>query len=133
MRPRIAQELALLRQFYPNIQHLAADAGDWFLLPEYTFPPGWRDAATDGAQSKLCLFIGSGYPTAEPYAFLIPATAKYQDNAPNNATNASPPFEGAWLQLSWAPDGWFPEADVRNGSNLLAWVRSFSERLKEGR
>ena len=57
----------------------------------------------------------------------------FKGTTPNNSTAAAvPPFGGSWLQLSWSPETWFPEVDVRKGSNLLAWVRSFSERLKEG-
>jgi hypothetical protein len=133
MRPRIAQELALLRQFHPDLEHAGTDAGDWFLIPRFPAQAGWRLGTSDVTETRICFFVGSGYPSAQPYAFSVPAEMNFKGAPPNNsAAAAAPPFGGSWLQLSWSPETWFPEADVRKGSNLLAWVRSFTERLKEG-
>lgn len=133
MRPRIQEELAFLRQFYPDVQHAAAAGDDWFLLPRYALPPGWRLGEQEIAASALCFSIGGGYPAAPPYAFLLPAGTNFRGAAPVNTTaSTNSPFSGAWLQFSWSPETWFPQSDARKGSNLLVWVRSFQHRLREG-
>lgn len=42
MRKRIEDELALLRGYYPDIEHKEHAGEDWFLIPRYPYPPGWR-------------------------------------------------------------------------------------------
>ena len=133
MRPRIGEELALLRQFYPDVQHAAPATDDWFLLPRYALPPGWRIGEAEVSASALCFSVGGGYPQAAPYAFLLPAGINFRGTAPGNTTTSTnSPFAGAWLQFSWSAESWFPQSDARKGSNLLVWVRSFADRLKEG-
>ncbi|QOZ50513.1 hypothetical protein [Bradyrhizobium sp. CCBAU 53338] len=133
MRPRIQEELTLLRQFYPDVQHAAPAGDDWFFLPQYALPPGWRLGEQEVSASALCFSVSGGYPTALPYAFLLPDGINFGGVVPaNTTTSANSPFSGAWLQFSWSPETWFPQSDARKGSNLLVWVRSFQHRLKEG-
>lgn len=132
MRPRIEQELALLRQFYPDLEHITKDSIDWFALPIYAVPAGWRIGEDEIAQCRLCFPINGGYPSAQPYSFLLPAGINFKGASPKNTTAFNAPFSGSWLQFSWQPETWFPTSDVRKGSNLLVWVRSFIARLKEG-
>lgn len=133
MRPRIAQELALLRRYYPDIEHIEHGGEDWFRLPSYAFPTGWRIGQDTVETAPVVFKIVASYPTGEPYGFATPAGINYNGTPPNNTGSAvAPPFAGSWQHFSWAPDGWTPSADPAKGSNLLAWVRSFAQRLKEG-
>ena len=133
MRLRIEQELLLLRQYYPNLEHLEQAGEDWFHLPDYQFPPGWRIKDSSIIKAPIAFKIGAAYPTSEPYGFAAPAGINFKGDPPQNTGScASFPFDGEWQLFSWAPDGWKPTSDVRKGANLLAWVRSFSDRLLEG-
>lgn len=133
MRPRIAEELALLRERHEGVDHKEQAGEDWFKIPRYPFPPGWRIGNEPIEHAPIVFKIGAAYPTGEPYGFLAPAGINYKGSPPGNpGSSVAPPFEGSWQHFSWAPDGWAPTTEVRKGSNLLAWVRSFTHRLKEG-
>lgn len=133
MRARIEQELALLREYYPDIQHKEHAGDDWFLIPRYPFPAGWRVNKAEITEGQICFRIGAAYPSGEPYGFCGPAGVNFKGQAPQNTGSpVQPPFEGSWQHFSWAPKGWTPTADVRKGSNLLVWARSFVHRLGEG-
>lgn len=58
MRPRIQQELDMLRRGFPSIEHTEANGEDWFRIPAYLLPVGWRiaDAAVAHAPVvfKVC-------------------------------------------------------------------------------
>lgn len=134
MRLRIEKELALLRRYYPEIEYLEHAAEDWFHLPRYAFPSGWRMHQDAIEFAPVTFRVGAGYPTTEPYAFCAPAGINYLGATPGNS-GAAPavPFCGAWQQFSWAPDAsWTPTEQVHTGSNLLLWARSFACRLKQG-
>ena len=134
MRRRIEQELALLREFYGDVGH-AEDAGeDWFRLPRYAVPPGWRLGCEAMEHLPVAFLIKADYPGAAPYGFLAPKDLNFNRAAPSN-TGEPPtpvPFPGAWIHFSWTVEKWAATGDVRKGSNLLAWCRSFAARLKEG-
>ena len=134
MRPRIAEELALLQECYPDVEHKEHAGEDWFKLPRYLLPPGWRIGGEPIEMASVVFKVGAAYPMGEPYGFLAPAGINYKGSPPGNpGSSVAPPFEGSWQHFSWAPDGcWVPTADVRKGSNLLVWARSFMQRLKEG-
>jgi hypothetical protein len=133
MRERIAEELELLRQFYPRVEHQQLNGEDWFLIPDFSFPEGWQVGGVDVGTGPVTFKIGASYPTAEPYGFAGPSGLMFRGTAPGNPGAAiSPPFPGQWQHFSWAPDGWTPSSNAREGANLLAWVRSFKARLAEG-
>lgn len=133
MRERIAEELELLREFYPSVEHRQQGGEDWFFIPDFPFPAGWQVAGVDLSTGLVTFKVGASYPTAEPYGFAGPAGLTFRGAAPGNPGSAvSPPFAGQWQHFSWAPEGWRPAANVREGANLLAWVRSFKIRLAEG-
>ena len=134
MRLRIEQEFALLREYYPDAEHQEQGGEDWFRLPTYPFPVGWRIADAAVTSAPVVFRVGVAFPSGEPYGFYAPGDINFSGSPPTNpGSGASPPFGGSWQHFSWAPDGsWAPTADVRRGSNLLAWVRSFSQRLREG-
>jgi len=133
MRLRIEQELALLRERFPDIEHLEHGGEDWFRLPAYAFPPGWGIKDEPISEAPVVFKVVATYPTGEPYGFAAPAGINFRGKPPQNT--GSPiayPFAGEWQHFSWSPDGWHPTSDVEKGANLLAWVRSFAQRLKEG-
>jgi hypothetical protein len=133
MRARIQQEFALLQQHYSGVEHKEHAGEDWFKLARYPFPTGWQIGETSIETASIIFKIGAAYPGGEPYAFLAPMGLNFKGSPPINTTAApAAPFEGLWLQFSWAPDGWSPADDVNKGSNLLIWARSFMHRLKEG-
>jgi hypothetical protein len=134
MRARIEQELALLRERYPDIEHRENAGEDWFRLPRYRFPDGWRVNGEPISEAPIVFKIGAAYPSGEPYGFAAPAGINFKGSPPGNpGSPVNPPFDGSWQHFSWSPDGdWAPTAVARNGSNLWTWVRSFAHRLEEG-
>lgn len=134
VRTRIQQELELLRQHYLDVEHKEHGGEDWFRLPCYPFPSGWHIGAAPIETAPIVFKIGAAYPSGEPYGFAAPAGVNFNGNSPDNpGSPIAPPFDGPWQHFSWAPDGcWTPTSDVRKGSSLLVWVRSFAQRLKEG-
>lgn len=134
MRPRIEQELALLRRYYPGVQHQESGGEDWFWLPDYPFPDGWQIGVKAINKAPVVFKVSAGYPTTAPYGFATTAGINFKGSPPGSpGSPVSPPFDGTWQHFSWSPDGdWQPTADALKGSNLVAWARSFSARLKEG-
>lgn len=133
MRARLAEEIAYAREFYPELKHTEHAEVDWFLVPQYRFPPGWRIGEKEIDGAPIVFKLVSTYPEGEPYGFAAPAGINFKGQPPANPGSAvSPPFDGSWQHFSWAPDGWYPSAKLREGSNLLAWIRSFAQRLAEG-
>jgi len=130
VQDRIDAELALLRQCYADLVYVAQ--GQWVRLPRYPLPPGWNRSDTAVAWQ-----IPTGYPGTPPYGIYVPSGLLFNGTRPNNyaePAGTQPPFEGAWGVFSWQPaDGqWCPTVDLRKGANLLAWVRGFGERFREG-
>lgn len=134
MRPRIEQELALLRQAYGEVEHVEEAGEDWFKLPRHNMPPGWRIGEKAVKEVRIAFLIKADYPGAAPYGFLAPAALKFNGAAANNTGDPpkQPPFPGDWVHFSWTVENWAATSDVHKGSNLLAWCRSFGVRLKEG-
>lgn len=134
MRPRISEELALLRQTFGEVDHAEADGNDWFLIKRYSFPPGWTVNGAPVLEGEVIFNANASYPTGDPYAFWTPSELKFNGQPPNNATEVeTTPFGGKCLQFSWAPDGtWSPGSNVEGGSNLVDWAKSFALRLAEG-
>jgi hypothetical protein len=134
MRPRIEQELALLRRAYPDVEQVEVSGEDWFRLPRYPLPPGWRLDDASVAEIPIVFLIKADYPGSPPYGFLTPLGLNCNGTPPGNtgAAPKQPPFDGDWMHFSWSVETWTPTADVNKGSNLLAWCRSFGARFKEG-
>lgn len=134
MRSRIAEELALLRQFYQDVRHAEHGGDDWFLIPRYRSPQGWTRASASVVEIPITFFVTTAHPMSKPYAFMVPHDLRWGATVPNNAGGVSkaPPFSAQWMQLSWDVEDWKPHAEIAKGSNLLTWARSFANRLKEG-
>ena len=134
MRPRIAQELDLLRRVYGDVQHIEEAGEDWFCLPGYPVPKGWQIDGHAVRSARVALLVKADYPSAAPYGFLMPAGITFEGSPPGS-TGAPPkevPFPGEWLHFSWAAEKWEAGSDACEGSNLVEWCGSFSVRLKEG-
>ena len=115
-------ELELVRGRFPNVEY--QPEGRWVRITSYPLPEDWSRETTD-----VAFQIGDGYPGAQPYGFYVPSGILFQGTTPGSYTDPAPnqpPFEGPWGFFSWAPkSGWFPASDVRQGANLLDWVRGF--------
>ncbi|MBP1092139.1 hypothetical protein [Bradyrhizobium diazoefficiens] len=134
MRTRIKDELGLLLRHFSGVEHAEANGEDWFRIPRYVLPDGWQIGGEAVAELPICFLVKGNYPGDAPYGFLAPAGLRFKGAAPTStgAPPSPPPFSGEWLHFSWSVENWSATADVGKGSNLLAWVRSFMVRLKEG-
>ena len=131
MQDRINEELALIRQRFPECEYHEVDR--WMRIPSYPMPDGWNRTVTD-----VAFQIQISHPGTAPYGIYVPAGIQFQGSPPNNykePADNQPPFEGTWGIFSWAPeDGqWRPAADTRSGSNLLNWVLGFADRFRQGK
>lgn len=129
MTERIQQELALLRQYYPDIEVLEHSGMVWARIHRYKLPQNSRWSSEETA---VAFNFQVGYPGTAPYGIYVPSNLAHAGNT-SFLTGAQfpPPFEGSWSMLSWAPENWQPGADLVKGANMLHFVRSFSERFKE--
>lgn len=132
MTKRIEQELSLLSSYYPAVEYV--EEGQWFLIRDYVLPcaPTWNKEKMD-----VCFQVLTGYPGSPPYGFYVPSDLKYEGSPPQNnyksTPPAIPPFEGSWGFFSWSHDStWRATADMKAGSNLTNFARTFAGRLKQG-
>ena len=134
MRPRIAQELTLLRSAYGEVDHVEQGGEDWFRLLHYSVPAGWKVAGQAIDEAPVAFLIKADYPSAAPYGFLMPSGIMFDEQTPGSTGNPpSPvPFGGEWTHFSWSVEDWSARGDPTQGSNLVAWCRSFRVRLLEG-
>lgn len=131
MRERIEQELALLRQRYPDLEY--REDGRWVRVPSYRLPAGWNRASTD-----VAFQIPTGFPGTPPYGIYVPAGLTFNSAGLANYTEpaaSQPPFGGTWGLFSWTTlDGqWRATADLIDGYTLLNWVTGFADRFREGK
>ena len=134
MRPRLAQELALLRQVYDDVQHIEEAGEDWICLPGYPMPNGWQIGGRTTRTAAVAILVKADYPGVAPYGFLMPSGIAFEGISPGSTGDPPKkvPFPGEWLHFSWSAEKWAPSSSVSNGSNLVDWCGSFSVRLKEG-
>ena len=131
MNERMEQELILLRKEFPALEF--KEDLMWVLLPSYKFPPGiWSsDFGT------VCFQIPPGYPGNPPYSFFVMGGLRLKgtDDKPSSYEEPTQtPFDGVWGKFSWAHNNsWIPTSDLSSGSNLLNFVHSFQDRLREGK
>lgn len=134
MRLRIEQELALLCEVYSNVEHVEDGGEDWFKVPSYAIPAGWRIGEQTAEKVPVAFLIKADYPGAAPYGFLTPSGLNFDGKAPQNVGGPPKPlpFAGDWLHFSWTVQNWEASTEVHRGSSLVSWCRSFAVRLKEG-
>lgn len=129
MQERIAQELALLRQRYADVEY--RQEGQWVRIGAYPLPAGWNRPVTD-----VAFQVPPAYPGTPLYGIYVPVGLTFNGSRPNNYTEPAgtpAPFVGTWGVFSWAhTEEWRPTADLVAGSNLLNWVISFADRFREG-
>lgn len=124
---RIHCELELLKRAYGSVEFRAD--GSWFLISQFDAPPPWVPTPL-----QISFNLRVGYPGVPPYGFFAPTGITCGGQQPTNVTQPGyiPPFGGSWIHFSWQPETWYPTANTNTGSNLLAWVRSFRERFRQG-
>lgn len=132
MRARIEQEYALLKKYYPDT--IAHEQGEscWFRIPQFPI----SGDVWDKTHADICFEAKVSYPGTAPYSFYVERGLRARGD--NNARPkdyeepAATPFPGTWGRFSWQHEAWNPTEDLVSGSNLLNFVRSFPDRLKEG-
>jgi hypothetical protein len=125
MNPWIDKQLSLLRGAFPELEYLAVE--HWCRIPEFGVPPGWSTEVVE-----LCFRLTESEAIA-PYAFWVrPALTLSGGATPTNYTAAVETcFGDGWGQFSWSPVTWRPLTDADGGDNILHFVRSFTDRLRE--
>lgn len=129
MSARIEEELALLRCWFGDTLEYVPD-GHWVRLKPY------RIASTlwTPADVEVAFQIPAGIPGQAPYAFHIRPQLALTDGRQiqNYSYPATTPWGQDWGTFSWQLDPWQPGARVEDGSNVLAFARSFADRFQEG-
>jgi hypothetical protein len=124
---RIEEELALLRTVYPDLEWCPDTF--WVRIPAFLVPTGpWVESIVEVA-FRIPPTVGE-----QPYGFWVRPGLTAADGRP--VTNYDYPvstcFGDLWGQFSWAPETWAPHVVITRGSNMLNFVRSFADRLREG-
>jgi hypothetical protein len=81
MQARIADELALLRTRFPDLEY--RDEGQWVCIPTFPVTLGWNRTTT-----QIAYQITVGFPGTPPYAFYVPVGIQYGEQRPNNYVEA---------------------------------------------
>jgi hypothetical protein len=130
---RLEQELELLRSVYPDLEHREVGGEHWVRIPAYAIANGWFAGGGPVDMVEIVFTIPT-QPGQAPYAFRPrPVITLAGGAVPSNyAAPVSTPWGDDFAQFSWSPlDGWVPKVDIRAGANMLNFVRSFAERLKD--
>jgi len=129
---RLAAELELLRGAFPDLEYREAGEGRWVRIPEYPLPAGWQRAGSPQAVAEVAFQIPA-QAGAAPYAFFVRPILELAAGGEvgNYTVPAQTPWGADFAKFSWQPDSWTPKADVRAGSSMLVFARSFAERLGE--
>lgn len=128
MKERWQEELELLKKAYPDLETSETD-GHWCRLPSYRVP----GEAFQPEMVEVAFRI-PGQAGEQPYGFWVRPGVEAEGGATisNYSFPATTPWGSDWGQFSWSPVSWLPKADVRAGSNMVNFVRSFADRLGEG-
>lgn len=129
MSDRIRQELEMLRACYPNLEY--REEGHWVRIPSYAAPEGIWNVS----EVEVCFQMPEQLPGQAPYGFYVrPELLLRIGGRPDNYTYpATTPFGDGWGKFSWQLEPWRPTSDSGTGSNMVNFVRSFAERLRQGR
>ena len=125
---RIEQELTLLRAVYPDLEW-RPDAF-WVRIPDYPVPVALWETCSEGEVAfRIPPTVGE-----QPYAFWVRPglTAVGGRQITNYTYPTSTCFGDGWAQFSWAPEVRAPTWRSPASSNMLNFVRSFADRLREG-
>lgn len=127
MRDRLDQEIALVQKQYPGVRH--GQNYDWVVVEDVPLPDDYNRDTTD-----VLIVIPSGYPETPPDNFWVPPGLRLENGGQPDAFNPNHrTHEGEeWDRFSWhEDDGWAPSEDVEEGSNLMTFMSTVEERLKE--
>ena len=124
---RVHEELGLLRSLFPGLVYEEWNGQHWVRISDFALPEGWSQDASDIA---FHIPTEVGQP---PYGFWVhPAITLANGGPVNNCTPASAtPWGSDWMQFSWSPVSWQPNVDVRSGDNMLNFLFSILDRLRE--
>ena len=132
MEERIIKELELLRKKFSDLEY--KEKGVWIRIPNYKLPKGiWNREST-----QICFQVPAGYPGNPPYGFFVETGLVLKETGEKPVNNyeepVETPFLGSWGKFSWGHNNsWRATTDLRSGSNLLNFARSFKDRLREGK
>lgn len=126
MPERITQEISLLREKYPNLQH--GENYDWIAIPDFPLPDGYNRKST-----KLLFLIPNTYPHTAPDCFYVEVGLRLTNgNLPSNYNEEmNVPVGGSWGYFSWHPQAWEPGALIHEGDNLFSFIKVVALRLRE--
>jgi hypothetical protein len=133
--PRVQEELIHLRKFYPKLEFV--EKGLWIRIPDFPLPQD-KDKLWNRERTDVAFQIPIQYPGTHPYGFFVPSGLTCNGTAPKeyqDQCSEQLPFDGQWGKFSWSPVGgqWKPSSDILvAGANLLNFVRTFTDRFKEG-
>lgn len=130
MNERLEKELALLRRYYPDLEHKEVGPILWVRIPNYAVPA----AIWNRERTTVCFEVNTpGYPGNPPYGFCVESGMRLANGAmPQNYTDsAATPFPGNWAKFSWQAESWRATSDLSSGSNLANFVATFADRFKE--
>jgi hypothetical protein len=128
MNERIEQEIGLLRTVYPDLEWHPDTF--WVRIPSYSLPQDiWCQS-----KAELAFQMPQNLPGQQPYGFWVrPNLELAGGGAPGNYTYPiSIALGDGWGQFSWSPSAWQPQTEITAGANMLNFVRSIAERLREG-
>lgn len=127
MADRIDEELALLRQRYPNAK-LGPD-GRSILVEDWKLRPGWNSG-----QTRLLVVVPPGYPTTPPDNFYTAPELRLADGRePGNASSIVDLVGLKWRQFSYHVEAsdWRTHAVITQGHNLSTFFEGVERRLSE--
>ena|SRR5437868_3081285 len=123
MKARIAEEVQLLREKFPKLEH--GPEFEWVLLPHFALPKGRFNKAT----APILFALPVGYPNTGPDNFFTDVDLRLANGSmppafnPDSKSSSGPaPVPGSWGWFSWHPQKWTPRAAVTAGDNLLVFV-----------
>lgn len=128
---RVAAEIQLVRLRFPAVRH--GDKYDWILVPEYPLPQGRFTMVN----TNLLFRLPPGYPSTGPDDFfvegglrLVGGTSPPGFNQGSQSSSGPAPIPGNWGWFSWHPVSWRPTANIRDGDNLLTFLRGVNQCLR---
>jgi hypothetical protein len=129
MSERTEKELTMLRECWTDLDY--REDGLWVRIPAYPVPDGLWDVP----EIEVCFQIPEQLPGQAPYGFYArPELRLRTGNAQpqNYEFPVGTPFGEGWGKFSWQVEPWRQTADPLAGSNMVNFVRSFADRLRQG-
>lgn len=131
MHERVRQEIGLVRQKHPSLQH--GEQLNWVLIPDLALPPGCYNKE----RTNLLFNIPAGYANTAPDDFFVDGDLRVKDgstppgfNQGPNSSSGPAPIPGNWGWFSWHPVVWRPAATIEGGDNLLTFLRGVNMCLR---